>query len=106
MKKRSGLSSSFKVRCRYGTLSDSSAKGHTFRLNAAAKYGLSFEERELLVDEADGLETMPPGEEGMLTSNAGGIDEVYDDVLDQFLPKRRAPATCRSFLFFLTSHQL
>jgi hypothetical protein len=49
---------------------------------------LSFEERELLFDEANGLETMPPGEEGMFTSNTGGIDEVYDDVLDQFLPKR------------------
>jgi hypothetical protein len=46
---------------------------------------LSFEERELLLDDADALETMPPGEEGMFMSNAAGID---DGVLDKFLYKR------------------
>ena len=103
---------------RYGPSFGLPAKEHTVCLNVATKHtqkaqqrtrdqiagesrtfcssylplprhpGLSFEERELLLDDADVLDSMPPGEEGMFMSNAGSIDEVYDDVLDQFHPKR------------------
>jgi len=54
--------------------------------------GLSFEERDILLErdglDDDLLDAIPPGEEAMFMSHAGGVDEVHRDVLGQFLPDR------------------
>lgn len=35
-----------------------------------------------------GFDTLPPGEEGLFISHAGGSEEVLDDLLGQFHPKK------------------
>jgi hypothetical protein len=42
------------------------------------------------VDDENGSfgQSMPPGEEGMFMSHAGGEDEVYRDILETFVSKR------------------
>jgi hypothetical protein len=56
--------------------------------------GMSFEEREIILEDrgpnndSDLLNAIPPGEEAMFLSHAGGVDEVHHDVLNQILPER------------------
>jgi hypothetical protein len=59
--------------------------------------GMSFEARDAVLgndesmldtNDRDALMTIPPGEEAMFFSHAGGTEEVYADVLRQFKPKR------------------
>ena len=55
---------------------------------------MSFEEREIILehegpnDNSDLLDAIPPGEEAIFLSHAGGVDEVHHDILDQILPQR------------------
>lgn len=78
---------------------------HSFPLltifNAIRQSELSFEDRQLILDanaalndiggsssneytEDSGFNTIPPGEEGMFLSHAGGAEEIIQDLLSQF----------------------
>jgi hypothetical protein len=68
---------------------------------------LSFENRDAILDsdvamdglddaagdeetwaEMDGLRAIPPGEEGMFMSNAGGDNDVFFEILDYAVPRK------------------
>ena len=71
------------------------------RLMMLLRLGLSFEERDMILDKdllanmledhqdlsGDPFQQLPPGEEGMFLSSAGGEDEVFH-VLDDSTFKR------------------
>src|ERR1700675_790916 len=58
---------------------------------------MSFDQRQQLFREdddmldgtkTDTLNTAPPGEEGVYMSHAGGLDDVFHEVLDEFQPSK------------------